>query len=154
MKFTIISLFLLLLAGCSKDVPAPTETTVPFRAGVWKGTFVDTIYYTPPQTLIQIGTATFTFSESTYTYSGSVTYSSQIGGKIPSSGQYSIGDNGLYMVKGNKVNMFDEANRRMVAWYPCLYLSGDYNFSVTGKILTIRQSTSGRTQSLTLTYQN
>ena len=152
MKYAIISILLLLVSGCHKE--SPTEATTKFQQGVWKGTFSDTTYYTPPQILIQTGTVTFTFAESSYHYSGSMIYSSVPGGKTPTSGQYAIADNGFYLVKGDKINLFDEANRRMVDWYPCLYLLGDYNYSITGRTMSIRESGSGRNQSLSITFQN
>ncbi len=128
---TVMNLFILFLvtfslAACEKTnnpaAPIVADKSASAHNGTFEVTYKD--YKNASRTVSLSGNISFNFnSDSTYTYDA-VIVSSQDNQLATS-----LHDHGVYSIKGDRIEMFDDAAKMMnPAWQASLYLSGIYSY--------------------------
>ncbi|HKB86310.1 MAG TPA: hypothetical protein VKD08_09090, partial [Ignavibacteriaceae bacterium] len=78
------------------------------------------------RSLTLTGSINFNFNQGTYSYSGVLSTTDA------SVNSTEIHDEGTYMIRGEHIEMYDNATKRMnPQWLPSLYLSGVYSYRHT-----------------------
>ncbi len=126
---TVINILIIVLtaisfAACGKtnDPVSPVSVDKPAQtnSGTFEVTYKD--YRNTSGTVTLTGTINFDFGTDVYSYNGViVSTDKELSG--------SLQDSGTYTIRGNSIDMFDNAAKMMnPAWQPSLYLSGTYSY--------------------------
>jgi hypothetical protein len=120
----IVILAALSFAACEKASnpvsPVSVDKTAQNNSGTFEVTYKD--YKNSSRTVSLSGTINFNFGTDTYSYDGViVSTDNELSGPVH--------DNGTYVIRGNYIEMFDNAAKQMnPVWQPSLYLSGTYTY--------------------------
>jgi hypothetical protein len=132
---TLIFVFIAFsLAACEKannpESPASIEKPTQDYSGTFEVTFTN--YKNTSSTVTLTGNINISFSTNTYSYDGTILNSdNELSG--------SLHDTGTYTLRGNNIEMYDNATRLMnPIWQPSLYLSGTYTYSQSNNQVTIQ----------------
>lgn len=151
---TIVNIFffisiMFLLSNCNNST-SPTDN-ISLTKGTYSGTFsvIFKNYQNSNNTLVQTGTITISFTDSTYTYFAVVKFSSD------STAFESLKDLGSYSLKKDEIVMNDDSwlqfNKN---WHNSLYLGNTFSLEDNNTELRIFQDNSFAKWDLNLALQN
>ncbi|GAB6283112.1 MAG: hypothetical protein STSR0008_18680 [Ignavibacterium sp.] len=146
--FLFVSL-MFLISNCNNST-SPTDN-IALTKGTYAGTFSVTFkdYQNSTSTLIQTGTITIAFTDSTYTYFAVVKFSSD------STASESLEDFGSYSLKKDEIVMNDDSWLRLNKnWSNSLYLGNTFGLEYNNTAVKIFQDNSFAKWDLNLVLQN
>ncbi len=126
MNVLLIILATITFASCEKTMnPVTPDSSIDKTTQSYTGGFevVYKDYQNTSRSVTLSGSINFNFNQGSYSYTGVL---STADAKVNTT---EIHDNGTYTIRGNQIEMHDDATKRMnPQWLPSLYLSGVYSY--------------------------